>query len=123
VRQLNTPASFRPVEFLLEILLGAGLSHTDSVTFVNIFGRFVRGVVLLEIREMTDSDMLAKDYCALKSVGDSLPADEFPLTHRVIENARFIGNEAEFDRAARALIRGLLDEFAGKEGAGDTNAR
>ncbi|MFA6001533.1 MAG: TetR/AcrR family transcriptional regulator, partial [Thermoleophilia bacterium] len=52
VRQLNTPASLRPVEFLLEILLGAGLSHTDSVTFVNIFGRFVRGVVLLEIREM-----------------------------------------------------------------------
>jgi len=123
VRSLNTPASFRPVEFLLEILLGAGFSHTDSMAFVNIFARFVRGMVLLEVRQMTDTDSLAQDECTIKSPSDVLPTDEFPLMHKVMENACFIGNEAEFDRGARAMIRGLLDEFANKEEPGDSDVK
>ena len=123
VRSLNTPASLRPVEYLLEILLGTGISHTDSLAFVNIFARFVRGMVLLEIRQMTDTDSLAQEDCTLKSLGDSLPTDEFPLLHKVMENGCFIGEEAEFERGARALIHGLLDEFANKEQAGDQDVK
>jgi AcrR family transcriptional regulator len=121
VRPLKTPIAFRPVELLLDILLHAGFSPTDALAAVNIFARVVRGVVLTEVEQMADDESGRRDDgCTDECAGpiqDALPADEFPYMNEVMQKARFIGYEAEFDRGVRALIKGMLDTFAndGKE--------
>jgi len=114
VRSLNTPDSFRPVEFLLELFDEAGFTRTDALAGVNMFARFVRGMVLLEagLMENAGSD---QDDISLEALMQVLPTDEFPLMHKAMREGRFIGNEAEFDRATRALIWGLLEEYSNKK--------
>lgn len=114
VRSLNTPDSFRPVEFLLELFAEAGFTRTDALAGVNIFARFVRGMVLLEsvsMKSMEDDH----DDITMEALAAKLPREDFPLMHEAMHEACFIGSEAEFERATAALIKGLLEEYSNGE--------
>ena len=109
VRNLNTPESFRPVEFLLEIFLGAGFSPAQAMAAVNIFARFVRGYVLSEVQQML-TDAAANNGCnAFEALQQVLPAEEFPRMHEVMIDVASFCPEDEFDLGLRALIRGMFE--------------
>jgi AcrR family transcriptional regulator len=112
VRSMNTAISLRPVELLLGIFRQAGFSPTDALASVNIFGRFIKGVVMLDVRQMEEAELNRVIDTTLDEVRNALPTAEFPFMHEVMEKAQFIGLEAEFDRGVRALIRGLCEEYA-----------
>jgi len=120
VRSLNTPDSFRPVEFLLDLFAEAGFTNTDALAGVNIFAHFVRGMVLLEAGRMESAEA-EHDDASLDELMQALSPDEFPRMHETIKEACFIGNEAEFDRATRALMWGLLELYSNREEEQDHN--
>lgn len=112
VRPLRTPASLRPVEVLLSILRDAGFAPTDAMAAVDIFALFVRGAVVRDACEMTDADLCQHEEASIEMLLQVLNPEEFPVLLQMTSSAEFIGMEAEFDRGIRALIRGLLQEFA-----------
>ncbi len=111
VRPLNTPTALRPVELLLGIYRQTGFSPTDALAAVNIFGRFILGVVLLEVQQLKDAGMVEEEGKTYEALLGSLPPEEFPLMNEVFQSGKFIGLEAEFDRGVRALISGLCSQF------------
>lgn len=115
VRNLNTPESFRPVEFLLEIFIEAGFTPTRALAAVNIFARFVRGFVLAEVQQMFADEEACNSCAAVELLHEVLPADEFPRMHEVMSKAEFMGPEPEFDLGVRALVRGMFEIFSENE--------
>lgn len=111
VRPFNTSTALKPVELLLGIYRQAGFSPTDALAAVDIFGRFILGVVLLEVQQMKDAGEGQGEEKTMEAVLGSLPPDEFPVMHEVMRSGKFIGLEAEFDRGVRALISGLCSQF------------
>jgi len=120
VQSLNTPASLRPVELVLGIFRAAGCSAPDALAAVNIFGRYVRGSVLLELSQSAGAASVSQ--CAdPRSLLEELPREEFPYLHEVFSQGDCICPEAEFERGTRALIDGLLRSFATYPRKGDEN--
>lgn len=115
VRSPSTAASFRPVEFLLGLFRQAGILPTNAIAAVNIFAQFVRGVVLAEVQNLTDTELARQADCTIDSISRTLSPEDFPLMHEVMAKTDIIGCEAEFDLGVRALIRGLLLELATDE--------
>jgi len=119
VHSLNTPASLRPVELVLGIFREAGFSAPDALAAVNIFGRYVRGSVLLELSQA--SGTAGEPQCATdpRTLLEQLPRDEFPYIHEVFSQCECVSPEAEFERGTRALMGGLLRSFATDPRKGD----
>lgn len=115
-RPPRTLSALRPVEVLFRIFSDAGFSTEDAFAAVNIFATYVRGCVIREAPfwfQMPESDEVEDSY-DFTEMCKMLDPEEFPNMAKASCETGFLGFEAEFDRGARALIRGLLEMY-GKE--------
>jgi len=112
INRLNTRASFRPVEHLMNIFLEAGFSPRRALAAVNIFGRFIRGFVLFEIHQSVAEEAAACSGCAAtEALQQLLPVEEFPRMNEVMAAVGALGTEDEFDLGIRALVSGMFATF------------
>ncbi|MDO8736884.1 MAG: TetR/AcrR family transcriptional regulator C-terminal domain-containing protein [Thermoleophilia bacterium] len=112
INNLNTRESFRPVEYLMDIFLGAGFSPHRALAAVNIFGRFVRGFVLFEVHQIFAEEAAACHGCApTESLQQLLPVEEFPRMNEVMASVGALGTVDEFDLGIRALVDGMFATF------------
>ncbi|MHB8858752.1 MAG: TetR/AcrR family transcriptional regulator C-terminal domain-containing protein [Thermoleophilia bacterium] len=112
-RPPRTAAAMRPVEVLLGIFCDAGFSSEDALASVNILASYVRGHVIREALywfSLPESDTI-DDVNDFADIAGLLTPEEFPNLCQCAECTGFIGFEAEFDRGARALVRGLLETY------------
>jgi TetR/AcrR family tetracycline transcriptional repressor len=116
INNLNTRESFRPVEYLLDMFLGAGFSPHRALAAVNIFGRFVRGFVLFEVHQGIADEVNACNGCEVpESLQQLLPVEEFPRMHQVMASVGALGSADEFDLGIRALVEGMFANFCENE--------
>lgn len=118
VRNLNTPESFRPVEFLLEIFLKEGFSPARALAAVNIFARFVRGYVLSEVQQLRAEEMAENGCDDVEAMKRALPKEEFPHMYEVMADAASFCPEDEFDLGVRALVSGIFEMSSGRDAPG-----
>lgn len=106
-RSLRTPAQLRPVERLLQILRGAGLSASDAMHTVNVIGQYTMGVTSMYANHLNASeyrDEREGEY------GDLKP-EEFPALSEVMQEAEGLGDwDADFESGLSSLIRGLVTD-------------
>ena len=117
-RPPRTLAGLKPVDTLLGIFLDADFSSPDALAAVNIFAVYVRGAAMGEAPywfDLPESEVveLEEDFSQVLA---SLDPAEFPNIMRAAPEWSFSGMEDEFDRGARALIRGLLETYGLREG-------
>ncbi|MHB8793465.1 MAG: TetR/AcrR family transcriptional regulator [Thermoleophilia bacterium] len=112
VRNLNTPESFRPVEFLLGVFLEAGFSHSGAFAAVNIFARFVRGFVLSEVQQLAAAEIACNGCGPMDELREVLPVEEFPRMYEIMAAVGPPGCQDEFDLGVRALINGMFEIFS-----------
>lgn len=102
-RSMRTPAQLAGVEVIVGILFDAGFSAIEALLALDAIGQTVIG--------LTNIHALHKERIA-EGLDDSglpdLPAESFPHLHRLFAEGAYLGSEAEFDAAMRALITGLL---------------
>jgi len=106
-RSLRTARQLKPVELLLGMLFDAGFDETEAITATDILGMQVIGMSNVYAAHITDAE-----YHQHSDGFDELPADEFPNMTRVLANGMYLGFDAEFDRAIRATIAGILELHA-----------
>lgn len=102
-RSLRTARQLKPVELLLGMLFDAGFDETEAITATDILGMQVIGMSNVYAAHITEAE-----YHQHSDGFDELPADEFPNMTRVLANGTYLGFDAEFDRAVRATIAGIL---------------
>jgi len=107
-RSLRTPAQLRPVEKMLEILLGAGLTANEALSAVNIIGQYTFGTTMAYANHLTDSEFHHDQ--AGEEAFHALPADEFPNILRALDEAEIgqSGWNVDFDAGVHALVKGLV---------------
>lgn len=116
-RPPRTIAALRPVEVLYGIFFDAGFKPEDALAAVNIFATYVRGSVTREAPywfNLPDSEVV-EDIYDYSELSKMLDPKEFPNLTQAGCEMGFLGFEAEFDRGARALIRGLLEMYGKKQ--------
>lgn len=105
LRPLDTPASLRPVERLLGVLVGAGFSPSVALAIYRATVSYARGYALAEATGFTVDAARADGRRRLRA----LPRGEFPV---LTGNARELA-ELDADRAyefgLEALLAGLPD--------------
>lgn len=98
----RTPTAMRPVELLIGILRGAGLTPSDAIAGMNAIAAAVRGTT-----GMAADDSSAPTLRALRSMSEELPADEFPYLRESMTCANGSADR-DFEFGVRALARGLV---------------
>jgi TetR/AcrR family tetracycline transcriptional repressor len=110
-RPVRTVGALRPVEVMLGFLLEGGLSPAQAFAAVDACGHFILGSLQAYVAHLTNSEVHAHEELQL----ESLPREEFPHVHEVVENAaEEYGFEYWFEFGLDALLRGILSN-AGKE--------
>jgi len=106
-RAPNSPASMRPVEYLMGILRDAGLGPIEALAGMNVVAASVRGIVGWMANGPHDPQELA-------AFEEQFQADEFPNFHEAILSEPTSWEQA-FELGIRALARGLLANVPGPE--------
>lgn len=100
-RSMRTPAQLRPIEAMLGVLLGAGLSPAEAMRAVNVIGQYVIGTTALYANHLTESEYH----------DDGVPGIE-PADFPNLLTAMSAGGEGawdeDFEAGLRALIGGLV---------------
>jgi hypothetical protein len=98
------------VEILLGIFFEAGFSPIEATVGVNTLGQTVIGLTSVYATHRAQAD----DHADQEPYAD-LPEQEFPHVFRILRQSAYLGLDAEFEAAIRALVVGLLaNSAAGK---------
>ena len=106
-RSLRTPTQIASVEALIGIFYDADVSPTETLAAIDIFGMMVLGMANAYAAHLTHSEYHQQDETLAM-----LPPEQFPNVARLLAEGGYAGFEVEFDRGARALVRGLLSLHA-----------
>ena len=102
------PATVRPLEDFLELLIRAGFSPADALHADRLFFRFLHGHVLDELQEIIDNPDETDDLLRLGL--HRLPRREFPRIRAVApELASYDG--AHLQQGVELMITGLQSHF------------
>jgi AcrR family transcriptional regulator len=110
-RPLITPLALRPLgtvrplERLLELLIGAGFTPVDALHVYRIFFGYLYGHVLTEVQEVVAEPDETDDV--LRLALHRLPASEFPRLRSLATPLAHYDGEAELDKGLTVLIGGL----------------
>jgi AcrR family transcriptional regulator len=98
-----TPATLRPVERLLGLLVAHGFSPTDALGVYRAIASYARGYALAEATGFTVD--------AAKQAGrarlDALTPDAFPILAGRIDELAALDPDSGYERGLRALLDGL----------------
>jgi len=104
-RPVRTPASLRPIEKMLALIVPMGFTPQEAIAFVDVCGHFIIGWAITYMHHVQDSEMHQHDAVPL----DKLPVEEFPNLHSIFAEAQTADPFAiEFEMGLDALLRGLL---------------
>ncbi len=101
-RSVRTAAALRPIEPILGILFAAGFTPSEAMTAVDCLGQYILGGAVSHYHHTFDEG------------GDEqrefevLDAEELPNLSRMIAEAQYAGDDAEFEFGLDAIVRGLL---------------
>ncbi len=100
-RSMRTSTQLKPVEAMLSVLLGAGLSPDEAIRAVNVIGQFVVGTTTMYANHLTQSEHHDDDF------GDIDPED-FPNLMAALSAAGTGGWDVDFEAGLQALVEGLV---------------
>ncbi len=106
-RSLRTPQQIAGVESLVGMFYDAGLTPTETLAAIDVFGMAVLGMANAYAAQLTQSEYHQQD----ETLGE-LPPERFPNVMRLLAEGGYAGFGVEFDRGMRALVRGLLSMHA-----------
>ena len=117
-RPPRTATALKPVEVLLGIFLDGGFKPEDAMAAVNIIATYVRGSVIHEAAYLFNIDGfdLHKSVDSFEDAMRLLEPEDFPNLIQAAAGGCFLEFEEEFDRGARAVIRGLVETYGRKGG-------
>ncbi len=110
-RPLATPlalrprGTLRPLEDILALLTGAGLTGPDALHVYRAFFGFLNGHVLNELQELVDNPNETDDLLRLGL--HRLPIGEFPLLRSLAHTLACYDGAAELERGLDILLTGL----------------
>lgn len=103
VRSMRSRTQLQGIEILLGILFAAGLSPVEAMIGIDAIGQTVVGMTSVYAAAVT-----ANEYHDGAEPFADLPAGHFPNVNRMLAEGAFLGFDAEFEAAIRALVSGLL---------------
>jgi AcrR family transcriptional regulator len=106
-RSMRSRTQLQGVEILLGIFFEAGFSPIEATIGVNTLGQTVIGL----------TSVYATHHAAAEDRDDEepyadLPQQEYPNVNRILRQSAYLGLDAEFEAAVRALVVGLLANAA-----------
>lgn len=115
LQPFDTPASLRPVERLLGVLVERGFGPGEALAVYRATVSYARGYALAEATGFTVD---AAQSAGRKRLA-ALPRDEFPILAGRAEELAGLGADAGYELGLRALLTGLPDpgqvELVGRE--------
>jgi AcrR family transcriptional regulator len=115
-RPLATPLALRPLgtvrplERLLELLIGTGFAPVDALHVYRVFFGYLYGHVLTEVQELVAEPDETDDV--LRLALHRLPASEFPRLRGLAAALAHYDGEAELHKGLTVLIAGLRAALA-----------
>lgn len=103
------PATLRPLENFLELLIRAGFSPADALHAYRLFFGFLHGHILDELQEIIDSPDEADDLLRLGL--HRLPRREFPRIRAVAPDLASYDGAAHLRQGVALMITGLQSRF------------
>ena len=107
VRSMRTWTQLEGIEILLGILFEAGLNPVEARIGIDVIGQTIMGMTSVYAAHLT-----ANEYHDEAEPFAELPAGQFPNFSRILTEGAYLGFEAEFEAAMRALVGGLLANAA-----------
>lgn len=101
-RSFRTAVVLRPVEPMLGIFFAAGLTPSEAMAAVDCVGAYILGGAVGYFHHAFD------EAAGEQQEFEALDAVELPNVSRMIAEAQYIGDDAEFEFGLDALLRGLL---------------
>lgn len=114
-RPLATPlalrplGTLRPLEAILELLIGAGFSDVDALHIYRSFYGFIQGHVLNELQELVENDEETDDLLRLGL--HRLPLREFPQLRSLAPVLAHYDRAAELEQGVDILLAGLRTQL------------
>jgi len=114
-RQLSSPlgqrppATLRPLEDFLELLIRAGFSPADALHAYRLFFGFLHGHVLDELQDLIDNPDEAEDLLRLGL--HRLPRREFPRIRALAPELASYDGAAHLQQGVEMMITGLQSHF------------
>ena len=103
------PATLRPLEDFLELLIRAGFSPADALHGYRLFFGFLHGHVLDELQEIIDNPDETDDLLRLGL--HRLPRREFPRIRAVAPELASYDGAAHLQQGVELMITGLQSRF------------
>jgi len=103
---LRPLGTLRPLEDVLELLIGAGFSEVDALKVFRSFYGFVQGHVLNELQQLVENHDETDDLLRLGL--HRLPIGEFPRLRSLAPALAAYDGAAELERGMDILLTGLL---------------
>lgn len=107
VRSLRTPAQLAVIEGLSHIFFDAGFSAAEALLAMDTCGLTIVGMTGMHAARLAASGLQEPATASADSAG-GLAADRYPNVTRMLAAAGTLDESLEFERAMRALARGLL---------------
>jgi len=101
-RSFRTATALRPVEPILGILFAAGLTAHEAMAAVDSIGAYILGEAVGHYHHAFD------EGAGEDRESETLDPSELPNLTRMIAEASYVGDDAEFEFGLDALARGLL---------------
>ena len=102
---LRPLGTLRPLEAVLELLVGAGFSEVDALHVYRSFYGFVQGHVLNELQQLVENHY--ETYDLLRLGLHRLPIGEFPRIRSLAPVLAAYDGAAELERGMDILLAGL----------------
>jgi TetR/AcrR family transcriptional regulator, tetracycline repressor protein len=102
-RSVRTAAALRPIEPILGILFAAALTPNEAMAAVDCVAQYILGGAVGYYHHTFD------EGADEQREFEPLDAAELPNLSRMIAEARYVGDEAEFEFGLDAIVRGLMN--------------
>ena len=103
------PATLRPLEDFLELLIRAGFSPADALHAYRLFFGFLHGHILDELQEIIDNPDETDDLLRLGL--HWLPITQFPLLRSLTSTLATYDGAAELDEGLTIVLAGLRSQL------------
>jgi AcrR family transcriptional regulator len=107
VRSLRTPVQLRVIERLAQIFFDAGFSPVEVMVAVDVCGMTILGTTNMHAASVAHSDYREQEPEIADFSADALASGDYPNLTRMLAESAGLNADLEFDRAMRAMAKGL----------------